>query len=88
MEVKFWLLIFVLSLFLGFNVYTYVYFKTECKNSQDNPFVYAAQRSNAVYCSCILPDNRTLNFNKEKAWFVVENKPFNFSESIMKGGIK
>ena len=86
MEVKFWLLIFVLTLFLGFNVYTYVYFKTECKNSQDNPFVYAAQRSGAVMCSCILPNNKTLNFNQEKAWFNVKNKPFNFSELIYKGG--
>lgn len=73
-KIQFYSLIVMLVVLLSFSLYTFIYFKTECSQSKDNPFVYAAKRTNATSCACLLNDGNILQFNQEKAWVTIERE--------------
>lgn len=71
---RYWILIGLILAWLIVSIYFYNYFKQECKQSQENPFVYVAKRAGAEICSCLYEDGSSINFNQERAWFVIEKK--------------
>lgn len=75
---KYLFLLLLLLAWLGFSIYTYTYFKGECKQSSENPFVYSAKKADAIECSCRLNNGQTLLFNQERAWYPITIKAQKF----------
>jgi len=65
---QFYILIFALVLWLGFSIFTFFYFKTECSMAKDSPLSYAAQKYNLDTCSCFTDDGNMIFFNQTKVW--------------------
>ena len=65
---NFWMLMAMILIWLVVSVYFFIYFKTECKVVTENPYIYAAKRADAEFCSCFLNGGGTLEFDQTRAW--------------------
>lgn len=74
-KIKFWIIVIGLTAWLLFSVFTFVYFKTECKVVEENPLKYSAEKYDIDLCTCFTTGGTTLFFNKTKVWYVQKGIP-------------
>lgn len=65
---QFYILMFALIIWLGFSIFTFIYFKNECSMAKESPLSYAAKKHNIDTCSCFIGEGEMLFFNQTRVW--------------------